>query len=481
MEKISSCSAASGSDTSRRKEQQWKRKINAKKRRRKRNQDSVFILILAAVAVLVSSQFINQSNALRSLSNLMDDLSNIFNDNTSHAVIDDSWKGYNENRSITFVHVGKAGGSTIRQATAIKCGVDATTRSEACVRRAFPSTNTPNYHSHVLSLQTQHYFHMWGYRPHAINASTSLMFALRNPIDRILSSFKYHHPANCVLTKEDCVTKKIPACGSSAACISKYKHGNRKPVKAVYQECFPTANLEVFAQSTMSPFPDNTLALPITTQQQLNDKNYDCPKIAREMAQGSYTSAADYHMFYNYNYYVMKTIHSFPNQTFELFGIRTEHEWDDLLDLDKQIGGRGNATEYKNFGESANPTTQVSNRPDGGGVVAKSSPTSSSSLSQTARHKLCCVLENEIKVYLDLIHQVLNLSRDDKYQQEYNLKVQCGLIKREGIVVSNDQNSTTTQNTDSTKEEIMSWDDWRLQCKQHLWEDAQTLYNTTSN
>lgn len=98
--------------------------------------------------------------------------------------------GYRADRSIVFVHVGKAGGLSIRKATSLACWLtpgkyNTPAKMQACIQKYFAKTS-------VLSLQTTGYMHMHAIHNNFTSASSStrqcFLFVLRHPVDRIIST-----------------------------------------------------------------------------------------------------------------------------------------------------------------------------------------------------------------------------------------------------------------------------------------------------
>ena len=328
-------------------------------------------------------------------------------------------RGQLKNRTITLVHVGKAGGLTIKASTSLYCRLPRGRRKpeeiEKYIKRRFNDANN------TLALQLKGYFHMWAYDEEELQQSTSFLFTLRNPVDRIISAYRYSHPNNC---------KKKSAIYRPKACENaKYGKDPKSTFHLIFSQCFPSAGMEDFAQSTMSPW--NTE--PAQFHNFTDTQRVDCRRIAREAAMGSYSTGFQ-HMYYNYDYYVNKTIRAFPET--EIFGVRTEQEWEDMTALDIYLGGTG---QFKRKG------THVSH----GSEFYDPSP-----LSSVAYQKLCCVLEHEIQVYIELINRVDNLDDTAKVEGIDLIKEKCNIAS--------------------------SWSEWRAQCRNQIDKDWAILEPKTS-
>jgi len=190
--------------------------------------------------------------------------------------------------------------------------------------------------------------------------------------------------------------------------------------------------MEEFAQATLQPWGEKVQKEPsldtntttisnysnVTSQQQAHydyvthnltaSKWARCRIYARQLLQGRHNAGINVHFQYNYAYYALHTFWKYPDK--EVFVIRTEHEWDDMVNLDKQIGGSGNYSAEWNRKESHG--SEKYHKQD---------------LTTTAYHKLCCVLENELEIYLDIVKRAENLSDQDKSQAEEDLRQKCGI------------------------------------------------------
>jgi hypothetical protein len=94
-------------------------------------------------------------------------------------------------RKILFVHLGKAGGDTIR--TTLSCSW-----SPAIRRQCEQTSREKGNNETLLSQQMIGIFHKKRLSPSdAPEIATTFLWSLRNPIDRIQSWFYYSHPDNC--------------------------------------------------------------------------------------------------------------------------------------------------------------------------------------------------------------------------------------------------------------------------------------------
>lgn len=96
-------------------------------------------------------------------------------------------------RSITFLHIGKTGGSTISMELRNGCRMD---NQVSCLDRQRDGW-TPN--ETVASRRIKSYYHIEDIPPN--KHYTTILTVVRNPIKRFLSAFAYDHPTNAYVTK----------------------------------------------------------------------------------------------------------------------------------------------------------------------------------------------------------------------------------------------------------------------------------------
>ena len=160
-----------------------------------------------------------------------------------------TWKQFQENRSIALIHVGKGGGLSLRAMTSLKCRLprnQVTIQSiQTCIVDSFGSSSTTNPKSNPLALQTIFYAHMRSIPADEMNAATSWLIALRNPIDRLISAYQYSHPANC----QDATL--LP--NSTKGCINHFILNKQQPTQTkneqqlaqLFVHCFPNADMKL--------------------------------------------------------------------------------------------------------------------------------------------------------------------------------------------------------------------------------------------
>ena len=352
-------------------------------------------------------------------------------------------------RKIAFVHIGKAGGMTVRRSTALLCLLprfksDQTGNEQRCLQKYFdPSDNK-------LSLQTRTYFHLWGYNEEQMQNATTFLVPLRNPVDRIISTFKYSHPENC---HNGTILSKVIRPWGCEVLESKYYHQTRSPQYKLYRLCFPSATmLEDFAQSTMSPWQDFSHNQNLSGHHQ---QQWQCRKIARDAVRGkgklgTLVSLTAPHMYYNHEYYAKHSIWKYPNR--EIFGIRTDHEWEDMVNLDLMLGGTGN---FSNHGKAESHGSDKYKK---------------ARISQEAYRKLCCVLEKEIDIFLNILKRVENLTHKQKQETIDSLYDKCGIHEEVGNKKVYDNHLPPPTLLNAT-----SFTVWQQQCQRRIEADRKPL------
>jgi hypothetical protein len=326
-----------------------------------------------------------------------------------------------KDRLITLVHIGKAGGLTVRAATSLMCRLslkkyNTPEKVDLCIQRFLPRGN-------FLDRAVQYYFHMFAVNETQLAASTSFLVTLRNPVSRIVSNFRYSHPVNC---NQPHWLHKAVAVRPWGCEVLGHLENLRSTDYRLYRQCFPSSGFEDMAQSVLSPWPVTThfVEANLTLEQQHN-----CRWIALQYIQGKWSTRPGPHMHYNYEYYRNWTLLAYPEK--EFLAVRTTHEWQDMKALDIAMGGNGN---FRRDGRKESH----------GSELFEPSP-----LSTEAYQKLCCVLEREIEMYQDLVHHMINLNATEKEECMDDVKQKCGITEEWGV--------------------------WRRKCQEHLKRDEVEL------
>ena len=134
----------------------------------------------------------------------------------------------------------------------------------------------------------------------------------------------------------------------------------------------------------------------MTTLQRNDLTEQSCIDIGKKVLIGNAFYGGS-HFESNYGFYYGYTVVKWPNHSVAV--IRTEHMWDDIIHLDKLLGGSG---EFKMAGHKYTHGSE------------KYSVAYDSTLSESNTIYLCCLIYNEIQVYQDLILKSLNLDHSQK-------------------------------------------------------------------
>jgi hypothetical protein len=318
------------------------------------------------------------------------------------------------NRTLLLVHIGKAGGITLK---------------ETLKRWSEEEALQPLY----LNPKS---FHVWAYFEKHLQEATTFIVPLRNPVHRIISSYRYNHEENC--TPEWFLKGKTGHRAPGGCHIKAQREKDAQTGKTsklvlwankVFQECFPSPAMEAFAQSVMSPWYNHHLNQSFTLA-----KQRDCQKMARDMVQGNLLKQlASPHMEFNYQYYAQRTLWTYNSTQKEIIAIRLEHSQQDLNAVREALA--------HSVGRKAPPTniTTISH----GSETYLPSP-----LTTEAYHKLCCVLQAEIQTYQEFLQRSINLSPQQQQESIQMVYDQCG---------------------------IENWEEWRTDCQTKLNKDGNEL------
>jgi hypothetical protein len=302
------------------------------------------------------------------------------------------WKT-NMSRNILFVHVGKAGGETIKSILSAGCRSRKNKRRKAECLEQLPNS--------TISDTIQSYFHCFSMPPGAANYSTSYLYNLRHPVDRAVSWYHYIAPQNCRQHK----APNSVACSTASAIYQNPVDGWEAEF---FGRCFPT--VEDWAQALAVP---KTTSLPtaISNSSSSNHTHTDCSQLAWSSLAGNidvnkYNVAA--HMVFNFQYYTQKTIGLFPTK--EVLVVRTESLWQDLGDLDRLLGGDGAFGDLHGSSVTHGSENHKNRR----------------SISESGAKLLCCALQDELNIFRDLMHRATNLDEKTKLESSLKTVVRCG-------------------------------------------------------
>lgn len=280
-----------------------------------------------------------------------------------------------QNRTIMLVHVGKAAGSTLQRTFYKKYWQPGNMLQRTPIL-------LPICHMHACTNKT-------------LSRATTLLFVVRNPVDRIISAYKFSHPDNCVTfdkIRGMNVTNDIWGCHMPSF------------AKEFYHQCAPTL--------------EDLASVPFEHGNENIDKT--CRESIRGMVGGGnekYRKQST-HAYFNYAHYkkVTSLNDTTANGTFqnnkEIFVLRSEHLWQDASSLDMLLNGTGNFNS-----EQRNVTHGSENYHK-----------HTSTVSKLGYELLCCMLIDEINVFEEIMYMAENLSEREKYDTVRDVERRCGVL-----------------------------------------------------
>lgn len=316
------------------------------------------------------------------------------------------------NRRVFLAHVGKTGGETIRSALRVGCAFLGNRRAKrACYEKLFDAF----YGSHVgipgepiLSQLTKGFHHYLDLKPRGENLrATHFLFAIRHPLQRFESWFRYVAPANCATVPD----KDVAASCRVAAEIRK----DPTSFQARFFACFPTMQM---VPTVLKQWQAKDAALLS------NSTASSCAQMLADTMQGRTGTHMAGHMIANLQYYHHFTLGNPLGDTLPEYQehlpreltrrteqnrgtghtrnapvlvIRTPHLWEDMARADRVLGGAG----Y--FSQAG---LKVSHQSESFGEMAV--------VPRDHTLPVCCVLNDELAVYKELVERAVNLDRDTR-------------------------------------------------------------------
>ena len=283
-----------------------------------------------------------------------------------------------ENRTFFFVHLGKAAGTTIYQAT--------TTPRSYCLERGNPkkrktclkSIKNDTRDEMVISSRIVGSIHNRVQGLHLMRRAGAFLWPVRDPFDRITSAFYMQHPEN------------------GKGCQRAQK--NERYILG----CLCFQHVQDLVLELSSPNETKRVVSPAT-----ND-TLSCRQIAQEaLTQNNQRWG---HLSMNFGYYYDRTIAKYPRK--DVVVLRTEHLWDDLQQLEYWMGGNA----------SVGPSTRNTVSHGSETYRLKSKLTDVKLL-----QSLCCIIELEAKLYIEIIQRAINLHAWQKQESLEAFSERCNL------------------------------------------------------
>jgi hypothetical protein len=288
-----------------------------------------------------------------------------------------------ENPRLYLIHVGKAGGSTLVRALklidttrAVKCMVNETRVGGGGISSCYRQPAGVSQ----LTRRTLGFFHLTGAldskegRKWLLDNTNVFLFAVRDPIARLISAFNYHRYEYSNVTK-------FPS-------HAKY-----------YTACFP---------GSFDSMIDDIR----------NETSVECSRMGVNALLGKIRTGG-IHFEFNYEHYLKYTLGQRPNHAVAV--VRTEHMWEDVIHLDQVLGGTGKYGKVEGF-----KFTHGSENFTGA---------HSTGISTSNTVFLCCLISREMEIYQQMILKALNLDDEQKRETLNNLLDRCLIMPEEKDVL----------------------------------------------
>mmetsp|Transcript_25505 Transcript_25505/g.31345 ORF Transcript_25505/g.31345 Transcript_25505/m.31345 type:complete len:402 (+) Transcript_25505:82-1287(+) len=272
---------------------------------------------------------------------------------------------------VLFIHVGKAGGATmyfaLNSCESYECLTSSFRKKKKaleCRIKNQPGSKcwSPSKNETVLSERTLGRLHVTSpeiekfssekTRTWVLDNTSIFLYSMRDPITRIISAYNYHR--------------------------QEFNPEGRR----FYKRCFPSVGEMVKKLHRNGG--------------DMNVKS--CRKIGLELLMGTFNSnKTTYlsHIKYGYRYYMKRSLDKRPNHTVAV--IRTENLWEDLIHMDRLVGGDGHWTRMKKQVTHGSQNFKYS-----------------SDISPDGINFLCCVIYDDMDAYQTLIIKAANLNDTQK-------------------------------------------------------------------
>lgn len=300
----------------------------------------------------------------------------------------------NVTRKVVFVHVGKAGGHTVREGfgrlSCRKHHQKDTPDLQSCFEKQW------NPYS-PFAQQTDLEVHLfdWPRDQNELSEYSTFMWAIRNPVGRAISAYSYLHP--------------------NTTSISPFARSKHPLKEKYYEECFPALQ-DMLQTLTSSTQLDKSIQNDAFLENSSPSKHPQyCKYLAITVLKGKRDASlrVNVHLRFNYDRYYAKTVKAFPGK--EILAIRTEHMWDDMKALDIATGGPGF---FPGAGTVANKNRENTKR-------IRKDPT------PEQLRALCCVLWEEIELYQEIVNEARNFPYSTKLETMQDLWSTCGINNKE--------------------------------------------------
>jgi len=285
-----------------------------------------------------------------------------------------------------FIHVGKAGGSTV------SCQIR---MARSGIPQCRNETQNPIVHETPLSKHTRHRFHMstMPQAPRKLKQCDAFVTVVRNPIDRLVSwyHYEYYEPGK---TSTLNLFQQVPRIHEDTSSLF---------------ACYPTLN-ELLEIGLAAPRPmDAPRVVSSRWHKHTAVSGFgphptvkECSTLAWDAVQG-YRRARNHNRF-NYQWYFAPLLSLLSTRP--LYVIRMEHLWDDWININRNLLGDRDVqkTDDINVGTHRNHTP----------------------LSVMATRNLCHALCSELQWYRRVLQWAANLRPEHVAESTNELLEQCG-------------------------------------------------------
>jgi hypothetical protein len=306
--------------------------------------------------------------------------------NSFTTIDQDSSKATMNRTKIFFIHVGKTGGTTLRE-TVLRFGCRLYGQAKA---KANCEQSIKTNGESVLGKQTTGLFHYERMIPKSSKQreKMDLLYVVREPIARFTSSYEFINPHNCILDKKERAMKN--------KCDSQQRAQNFPASfdSQFYYDCFPTI------QAFLNYKPPKILD---ESDQKSSKKCRKLWRYAFHPGQSEYA-----HMSANYQYYT--TDMGLLKKDRKVWVIRTENLWEDVSHVDTLLGGTGN------FSHVHRRTINKQSTQDGASPSTNHVPL-----------PFCCGLLPDMLAFRDIINRADNFNDQEKRETNERSWSRCNV------------------------------------------------------
>ena len=264
--------------------------------------------------------------------------------------------------------------------------------------------------------------------------TNTFLYSVRDPISRFISAYNFHRK----LALDNPNQKQLPKSS---------KH------RMFYEICFPDG-----VESMI-----NSILRYIIHNETEKNKKTKCYRFGIRTLLGK-SSAGGLHMNHDHRHYMNCTIPRKPNHSIAV--LRTEYLWDDIIDLDIKLGGKG-STSFPRKHNLEHGSNSWSGKLSYNKTISKSN-----------RRILCCIMYQEYHAYQYLIWKSFNLNASTKQQSINEVLHRCQIQQ----IVEDYQPTDLlqSQQNNNGNEWFFDWQQYyNNDCKTNIM--GETMWNIITN